>query len=448
LKKTQIFFNNDMTRTLLSCKDIQQSIYCAPDEIRTCCQRFFVDGKIKGDVSLVSLNEERNVSYNEIISAKKSLIDGINNGTDDRCTGCPLLRRADWPEIEHEKVGTISIENHSVCNMRCTYCSETYYGGVKPKYNLEFLLADMPEVSRDLHIAWGGGEPTLGNEFERLFTIVNKKYIPKTQRVFSNALKYSKALQANLDAGLTSLTTSIDAGSEETFRIVRGAKRFEKVLNNLRQYSAVNPDHVTIKYIFTDDNYQIDELEKFVEKIIIHDLFRCNFLISADFKIEDLNDKKILSLMILYWLLHKKGILAVTFDDHVYKRINEIGLKYLSISDGLNLPKEYIELIGDINASVKAHKDKDIIVWGVGEFSKKVFQSSKNLKNMNISMIVDGNSNRWGESFMGHVVRNPECILESDAGILVASSNLYGEIVNKIISMGISKERIVPTFII
>jgi poly(ribitol-phosphate) beta-N-acetylglucosaminyltransferase len=437
-----------MSKTLLSCKHIQQSIYCAPDEIRTCCQRFFVEGKMKGDVSLISLNEERNIGYIEIKNAKKSLIEGINNGTDDRCTGCPLLRRADWPEIEHEKVGTISIENHSVCNMRCTYCSETYYGGVKPKYNLEFLLADIPEVSSDLHIAWGGGEPTLGNEFERLFTIVNKKYIPKTQRVFSNALKYSKALQANLDDGLTSLTTSIDAGSEETFRIVRGAKKFEKVLKNLRQYSAVNPANVTIKYIFTQDNYQIDELEKFVEKIIIHDLVRCNFLISSDFKIEDLNDEKILSLMILYWLLYKKGILAVTFDDHVYKRVNEIGLKYASISYGLNLPKKYIKLVGDINESVKSHKYKDIIVWGVGEFSKKVFHTSENLKSMNISMIVDGNSNRWGEIFMGHVVRNPKYILESDARILVASSSFYGEIINKIISMGISKERIVPTFII
>ena len=49
---------------------------------------------------------------------------------------------------------------------------------------------------------------------------------------------------------------------------------------------------------------------------------------------------------------------------------------------------------------------------------------------------------------MGHVERSPESILENDARILVASSNFYGKIINRIISMGISKERIVPTFII
>ncbi len=255
-------------------------------------------------------------------------------------------------------------------------------------------------------------------------------------------------MQEALDNKLTSITTSIDAGSEETFRKVRGAKRLDKVLSNLRLYSSVYPDLVTIKYIITDENYQIKELEKFVDKIIEYDLVKCNFLISTDFKIEDLNDKKMISLMILYWLLYKKRILAVTFDDHVYKRVCEIGLKYLNISARTDLPKEYLKLVEDINESIKFHKDKDIIVWGVGEFSKQVFRSSTNLKSMKISMIVDGNSNRWGESFMGHVVRKPECIVESDARILVASSNFYGEIINIIISMGISRERIVPTFII
>jgi len=60
-------------------------------------------------------------------------------------------------------------------------------------------------------------------------------------------------------------------------------------------------------------------------------------------------------------------------------------------------------------------------IEGFGKFSKNVFQSPINLKSMKISMFVDGNSNRWGESFMGHDVRNLEWILESDARILVAA---------------------------
>ncbi len=146
-----------MKKKKLSCKYIQKSVYCAPNEIRACCQRYFVDGKLKGDVSLVTVNEKRNVSYKEIIEAKKSLVRGINNGTDERCNGCPYLKLDNWPEIENEELGGISIENHSVCNMRCTYCSEIYFGGIKPQYDIDFLLSDIPGVSTDLHIAWGGG---------------------------------------------------------------------------------------------------------------------------------------------------------------------------------------------------------------------------------------------------------------------------------------------------
>ena len=437
-----------MDRKLLSCKNIQKSVYCTPNEIRTCCQRFFVDGNIKGDVSLVTLNEKRNISFYEIVRAKKSLVEGINNGTDERCSGCPYLKLEDWPEIENEEIGCISIENHSVCNMRCAYCSEIYYGGIKPQYDIDFLLAGIPEVSNDLHIAWGGGEPTIGQKFNSLFTMVNKKLNPRTQIVFTNALKHSVVLQEALDNKVTSITTSIDAGSEKIFRKVRGAKGLDKVLSNLRLYSTMNPNLVTIKYIFTDDNHELEELEKFIYKVIEHDLIKCNFLISANFKVEKLTNQRIVSMMILYWLLYKKRILTVTFDDHIYKRVNEIGSKCLNISGRVDLPEKFVEVVRDIDVSINYHREKDIIVWGVGEFSKMMFKSSKKLKSMNICMIVDGNPNRWGESYMGHIIREPQAIIESKASILVASSNYYGEIVNRIISMGIPRERLVPTFII
>ena len=219
-------------------------------------------------------------------------------------------------------------------------------------------------------------------------------------------------------------------------------------MSNLKLYSSTNPDLVTIKYIFTDDNFQINELEKFVDKIIKHDLVRCNFLISTDFKIEDLNDKKILSMMILYWLLYKKRILALTFDDHVYKRVNDVGLKYLDKFSHKHLSNKYLEIIHDINETINYHRNRDLVIWGVGEFSKQLFKDSRHLNSKNICMIVDGNPNRWGKSYMGHVVRHPESIKESDASIVIASANYYGEILNRIISMGIHRKRLVPTFII
>ena len=75
-----------------SCIYIQKAIYLAPHEVRACCQRFFVDGKMKGDVVLIMLEGERDIEYSEVVEAKKTLIEGINNGADDRCSGCFLLK--------------------------------------------------------------------------------------------------------------------------------------------------------------------------------------------------------------------------------------------------------------------------------------------------------------------------------------------------------------------
>ena len=57
-----------------SCIHIQNSVYLSPYEIRACCQRFFVDDKIKGDVALVTRNETKDVNFLEVIIAKEKLV--------------------------------------------------------------------------------------------------------------------------------------------------------------------------------------------------------------------------------------------------------------------------------------------------------------------------------------------------------------------------------------
>ena len=39
----------------LRCKDIEKSLYIAANEIRSCCQRFFHNGKMRGDAQLFKI---------------------------------------------------------------------------------------------------------------------------------------------------------------------------------------------------------------------------------------------------------------------------------------------------------------------------------------------------------------------------------------------------------
>jgi poly(ribitol-phosphate) beta-N-acetylglucosaminyltransferase len=430
-----------------SCIHIQRSIYLAPNEIRACCQRFFVDNKMKGDVALITLTKQRDIDYSEVVQAKEKLIKDINNGTDDRCSGCFLLKNKNWKSIKDEKLGVISIENHSLCNMKCTYCSDTYYGGIKPQYSLEYLLKNSNGNGDDLHIAWGGGEPTIRKDFNDLFLSLNRKFHPLTQRVFTNALKYSSALQNSLDDRATSITTSIDAGNEATFRKVRDSKGLDKVFKCLGRYAKNNPDLVTIKYIFTLDNYDKENLSQFVIKVKENNLVRCNYLISADFKSETLSNELVVSIIYLFFRLYSEGIYTVSFDDHVFHKVREIGKNVNYYLDNL------IDSVAD-KRFVKDHVDfirkkstNSIVIWGTGEFSKYLFDTSTEHEFV-ISGIVDGMEEKWGSDFRGFEVQSPQTLIDSESDIIIASVNFYGEIFNKIISLGISKERVIPNFLL
>jgi len=433
-----------------SCVYLQKAIYLAPNEIRACCQRFFVDGVMKGDVPLIQLSEPRNVSFQEVIEAKKRLIHSINSGADQLCLGCPQLERGEWPAIESEKISVISIEDHSLCNMKCSYCSDAYYGGIRPQYDLEYLCGGMPGVDPDLHIAWGGGEPTIRKDFETLFTSLTDRYRPRTQRVFTNALKYSNAMQKAVDEGLTSVTTSVDAGTEETFRKVRGVERLDKVLGNLMAYSRKRPDMVTIKYIFTDDNHGFDEISLFVDNIQKYELGKCNFLVSTDFKSETLSQSKIVSIIALFFLLYRKGILALTFDDHIYNRLRAIGAIIPDMVGDPMFDRAFASTISEFKSVLRRHEANNVVVWGTGEFSKYMLRTSTKLREgiIRVVGVVDGNKEKWGTEFMGRVVEAPEALLHSKASIVIASSNFYGEIVNRILAMGVSPSRIAPNFLL
>jgi organic radical activating enzyme len=434
-----------------SCIYIQKALYFAPSEIRACCQRFFYKDELKGDAVLVKAEKE-NITYDEIIDAKRKLINLINSGVDNQCTGCPHIKKLDWPPLELESVNVCSIEDHSLCNMRCSYCSDTFYGGKAPQYNLKTILDEI-RPDENLHIAWGGGEPTLRKDFEDLFLEATYKLKPKTQRVFTNALIYSPSMQRVIDEGLASITTSLDAGTEETFFKVRGAKKIDRVFYNLSKYSKLRPDLCTIKYIFTDDNCSIGEIESFVGKIEKNQLYACNFLVSTDFKLQSLHENKIKGIIWLYFLLVSKGIISITFDDHIFTRLRsllpriKILLNEFITSRSQSGLDKLIELISE---RPDGFLKLPIYIWGTGEFSKFLLSTSETLKQKKIEVLgfVDGNDNLWGREFNGYKILDPQILHNSNANIIIASANHYGEIVNKICKMGISRDRIIPNFIL
>ena len=426
--------NNTKKPTTLSCVDLHHSLYLAPDQLRTCCKRFFVDGEMKGDVVLINVDKNKQPTAADILNAKKDLYERINAGEETPCSGCPWLVRDEWPTMEALNLRFLSVEAHSVCNLKCTYCSDTYYGGKLPDYDvtrlLEQLRADgaLKECSM---LGWGGGEPLAAKEFIPNIVKLTSELKPHYNKVFTNAILYSEALSGLLAEGSVSITTSIDAGTPETYKKVRGADRLHKVLANLQRYVKEGAKDVTVKYILTSDNSSLAEVSAYFELVKQYQLLSCSFQISADFKFAEVSEEAALSAISLFIMLRRAGAKSVFFDDHLRPRINNFAK--------MNFPKLRQQFGDDLLDPSKFSK---VVVWGAGQYSRRMLESSIFFSNVEVDFFVDKDQTKIGRQLLGKSIRPTTAILETDLQIVVGASSQYAEICDEIRAMGVDSNRI------
>lgn len=432
-----------MKKKKISCKALQSSVYFAPDELRHCCKRFFYKGELKGDVKIFPVEKNQKIEVNDIINEKKELINKINNGTPNPCTGCPHLVKDEWDDIEPLKLQHISIEAHSVCSMKCTYCSDVYYGGKEPNYDLQKVLDDLikkDSFSDNVDIAWGGGEPLLLKNFENLLTDLTNKIKPFSNMIYSNAIKYSPIIEKYLKEDKAKLTTSIDAGNVTTFKKVRGVKAFDKVFYNLKKYNDVAKKNIIIKYIFTDGNYDKQNLDGFLNKIKEYNLQNCSFQISADFKFEDIKQEVFFNTLYLYKKLKEFNNISTFLDYHLKPKIK----KYI---EGI-LKSENQDLIKNLNSlcDIEKLKNSNVIIWGAGDTGRELINKSSLLKYYNIKINFFVDKYKVQNSKLNNIlIKHPKDIKDDNSNIIIASTQFNEEIYYELISMGINKNRIVDS---
>ena len=351
-------------KTYLSCSDLKNSIFFGPEEIIGCCKRFFYKGKIKGDIVLMPNSTD--ITLDGILDRKKEVENLINIDKYEECEGCPYLQR--FEKTNDEKIKYISLENFTYCNMRCSYCSPKYYGGREPSYDTDSIISDLinGDYLENTHIVWGGGEPTLKPKFDTITkNLLDSDNVSKI-RVLSNSLKFSEHLNDIVSNEKIRIVTSIDAGTQSTFKEIRGKGEIRKVLDNLKTYKQKihSQENLTIKYILTEDNYYSTELDEFV-KLLKEYEFEDNFIqISCNFKLETPTDEMIYAIYELAGRLFNNGFPFVYVDDLIRDRLK---LSEPIAEDLLTR----LKLNGVFHKNILSHhSDKTAILWGDGYQSK------------------------------------------------------------------------------
>lgn len=432
-----------------SCKDLQSSVYLAPTQVRACCQRFFVNGIQQGDVVLLNVEKGDVVSSDTIYNAKQNLIKLINDNQPNPCNGCPYIEKRAWDKNETLTIKHLSLEYHSICNLKCTYCSEEYFGGKNVQYDLPSLLKSWAEnliLDGCDSIVWGGGEPTLDPNFKEILNIVLETIRPKYLRFFTNSVKYSSEIQKLLDAKQTYITTSIDAGTKKTYDLIRGFDRFEKVFENLSRYAQISPNHVTIKYIFTSENYLEDELQNFLNKIQENKLNKCNFQISFDFTQEFISQDVMRSVILLYSRLIELNVPSIFIDDLIWQRIS----KTLNLNDELLISLNNSNLTQYIASS---ELYPEVIIWGTGTIADNIATKSSFFRKSKIVNFVTNDKHVLEKGFK--VINGKKIpvfptssLLESNLPIFAAAAQQNPLIIEEMLNLKINSDRLIRKLII
>ena len=77
-----------------TCQDLEESLYIAPNEIRSCCQRFFHKDKMRGDAKLINIKDGVTPSAGDIKKAREKIFDEIQKSNMSKldADGKPIYR--------------------------------------------------------------------------------------------------------------------------------------------------------------------------------------------------------------------------------------------------------------------------------------------------------------------------------------------------------------------
>ena len=257
-----------------SCYWINSGIHFTGKNVRFCCYEY-LHSMLENII--IDNYDGRFIDYETFFSIKNKYKTLAKQGDiHPNCKGCIYLEEKEWDDgnyFDH------FIFNHWLnCNSKCIYCDQAYFPQERrcQYYDVYPVLVDMKKnnlikSTPSSCVVFGGGEPTLLKEFEKLIDFYSKENF-KNIRVNSSGIKYSKALENVLRIGSASLVISPDSGSKDVYKRIKSVDAFDIVWKNISNYAknAKDPCSVKAKYILicgvNDNKSEIDNFFKMCVK--------------------------------------------------------------------------------------------------------------------------------------------------------------------------------------
>ena len=218
------------------------------------------------DIPAVALGKTGKETIEKIIQLRAGVISEGEPSITERvlakgCEKCGYYKLDRW-----KNDGLIKFLNLSMypapCQGKCFYCS--YENDLKFEkteavvegYNVVFdaieYAIEIGLIAPDAEWQISSGEITIHPYKDRILDIVKNR----SATFYTNAFLYDEKIGANLKANPNSkINLSIDAGTAETWRKIKGFDNFKDVMGNLEKYqkSSSRAGQIVLKYIVLPD---------------------------------------------------------------------------------------------------------------------------------------------------------------------------------------------------
>jgi MoaA/NifB/PqqE/SkfB family radical SAM enzyme len=172
------------------------------------------------------------------------------------------------PTVAHEPV-CLYLETTNRCNLLCTTCPRTYEQ-LEPEADMPWelftsLIDQYPNIARV--VLHGIGEPMLVKDLPQRVAYLKARNIYVLFNTNGTLLTKANG-RALIEAGLDELRVSLDAADPEVFQMVRGKDFFSKIVDNVKNFTAIqrelNAPKPRVSLWLTGLRETVDQLPNFV----------------------------------------------------------------------------------------------------------------------------------------------------------------------------------------
>jgi molybdenum cofactor biosynthesis enzyme MoaA len=254
-----------------SCPWIEHGLVFFPYKLTMCCHCGHEGGGhtlIRNNFTGEKIDWDRVAKVREIFRRfhKKGKIN-------TSCLGCAELKEDKWDGENY--INNLYISHWTHCNSKCIYCYATQHKEnfkvAKPYNSLPFIkeMYEKGILRAGGMISFGGGEPTLLEEFDDIVNYLLDNFFWGI-RVHTSGIKYSEALARAVNEIRGYVVVSVDSGSKETYKKVKQVDCYDKVRDTIRKYALqttfLGRFLVSAKYIIIPGiNDNIEELDKWFD---------------------------------------------------------------------------------------------------------------------------------------------------------------------------------------